>query len=99
MMNSFVQCWSAVRLVPPGTPIAPWSVAGRAKTTFHVLQIGPASIAISPADGDPREIPKADFQKVYDVWSDYKTGKVKRYQLGFTQNSVYIIGILHHIGM
>lgn len=41
-------------------------------------------------------VPKDDFEKVWEVWADYKRQKVKRYELrDMTRFSKYIISILH----
>ena len=47
-----------------------------------------------------RKVRRMQFEKVFNVWPQYKSGKLKllkRFQLGFTQNSVYVIGILHFV--
>jgi hypothetical protein len=96
---SFAQCWSAVQSIAAGTAIAGWSAAGQATTTFDLVAIGPTSVTVLPANRQSRNVPRSDFEKVYNTWDDYKTRKLKRYELGFTQHSVYIISIFHHIGM
>lgn len=96
---SFSQCWSAVAAIPPGTAIKAWSVAGRAKTTFHFLATNPGSVVVRLASGAGRTVSQSDFTKVYTAWPDYTAQRKKRYELGFSQNSVYVLGILHHIGM
>jgi len=41
-------------------------------------------------------VPRKDFETIWKIWIDYKSQKVKRYELGdMTRFSKYIISIFH----
>ena len=43
-----------------------------------------------------RYIPMADIEKVYQLWDDYRQGRLARHCLrDVTQHSKYIISLLH----
>ena len=45
-----------------------------------------------------QHISKKEFEKVYDIWSAYKSGLVPRHQLrDITRYSTYIISIFHYL--
>ena len=73
---------------------------GRACENYISHSIDCCDFSFSPTGkGQPREIPCSDFEKVYEAWDVYESRSIKRYELGFTQHSVYIISIFHHLGM
>ena len=50
----------------------------------------------SPNARNVQFVPKDDFKKVWEVWADYKSQKVRRYEIrNITRFSKYIISILH----
>lgn len=64
---------------------------------MRVAEIGINYIKIdSPKAETIQVIPKDDFEKVWDVWVDYKNQKLLRNELrDLTRYSKYIISILH----
>jgi hypothetical protein len=96
--SAFDQIWVTIRdNLGSGQRIKAWTVANRAKTTFEILGVDQSSVYVLPERGDERRVPRSDFEKVYRVWESYKNRQINRYQLSFTQHSVYIITILHLI--
>jgi len=95
---TFSQYWTAIQTkLKAGQPMPSWSVAKRATSTFHILKVDSEGVIVAPQDGDPRRVPKRDFERVFEVWPDYKAKKVQRHELGFTQHSTYIITLLHWV--
>ena len=51
-------------------------------------------------NGNERKIAKEDFKRVYDVWHDFVSGKLRCEHLReMTPHATYIIGIFRHLGM
>lgn len=98
VFRSFEECWSAIQRLPVPKTIAAWSVAGRATTQFEVCAVWPNAVDVRPEHGEQRRVGRADFERVFAVWDDYVTKRRDRYTLGFSQNSTYVISILHTIG-
>jgi len=94
-MNTFPEYWDAIQRLRPIGRLSTWSRAGKAKIVFEIVSVDHSSISVNPSNGQTRKITRSDFESVFDVWDDYKAGKVKRHELSFSVNSSYIITLLH----
>jgi hypothetical protein len=96
MTNSFTEYWSVIQSgLVAGQPLRSRSAANRAKTVFHILKTESSGVIVKPENGDPRQVPKRDFERVFELWDDYKKLRINRHELGFTQHSTYIITLLY----
>jgi hypothetical protein len=95
----FEHAWAAIQnQLRCGKELKAWSVKGRAKTSFEICCVTSDSIYIQPQNGNERRVPRSDFEKIFQVWSDYKGGRVQRQKLrDISQNSTYVITVLHWI--
>jgi hypothetical protein len=72
-----------------------WSQAGRARSHFGIVEVKPSGITVKTNKG-LRRVPRKDFEIIFPLWPDYKTGKVRRHELrDFSHNTVYVLGIFH----
>src|SRR5262249_3751151 len=95
--TSFQQCWASLRAaVHAGMTIPPWSAKGGSKTPVKILEVGDGSIDVEAGNGTARKVPRADFERIFEVWPQYKVGERNRKNLQeITFNSVYVISVLH----
>ena len=98
-MSEFRAVWQGMQTVlKPGTEIKNWTAFhSYLGDTMTVVDVREKSISVdTPKAKDIQVVPKEDFERVWEVWSDYKAQKVKRYELrDMTFYSKYIISILH----
>jgi hypothetical protein len=98
-MTTFDTVWSYLHTnLKVGTDIKNWTAFhGYLGDNMKVIAIRDNYIEIdAPKAKSVQIVPKDDFEKVWRVWSDYKTQKVRRYELrDVTRFSKYIISILH----
>ena len=96
MEPSFSEYWAIIQHeVPIEEALPAWSVASQAKTKFEITNVMPSLVIVRPENGRERKVPKSDFQSVFGIWDDYKSRRMPRHQLGFSQHSTYIISIFH----
>jgi hypothetical protein len=64
---------------------------------MKVVKVTQNSIVIDPPKAKGlQHVPKGDFEKVWETWPAYKSGKFKWQEFTLlTRFSVYIIAILH----
>ena len=98
-MISFDAVWSFLqKRLKTGTILNNWSTyQGYLKGTVTVTGIHSDNIEVDPPDAkNVQAVPKADFEKVWNIWVDYKKQAVKRHELKpITRYSTYIVSILH----
>ncbi len=93
---TFTQYWRTIQdHLSTGQIMHAWSVRGRARSVFSILAKDPSKITVAPQNGKPRPVTRHDFEQVYEVWPAYRDRKKPRHELGFSQNSTYIVTILH----
>ena len=81
-----------------GTTIKNWTAFhGYLGDTMTVASVRENYIEVAPPKAENSQlVPKGDFQKVYEVWTEYKAQKVQRKEVReMTRYSKYIISILH----
>lgn len=98
-MNSFDEIWRYIQTnLKPEMKIKNWTVLkGNLKDTMTIKRVNDHSVQVDPPKAKNLQVvPKEDFEIVWEVWSDYKSQKVKRYEIrNMTWKSKYIISILH----
>lgn len=98
-MNSFESVWAFFQAhLIPGTKVKNWTAfRGYLGDTMTIVRVNQQAIKVdAPKAKTIQIVPIEDFEYVWDVWSDYKVKKVKRYELrDMTRFSKYIISILH----
>ncbi len=73
-----------------------WTVAGRSRTVFGIVAVTTSGITVKTEKGKDRLISRSDFEKVFELWQDYKKGNAQRKELrDLVFNSAYVLGILH----
>jgi hypothetical protein len=97
-MASFEKMWDYLQSnLEPGTQIRNWTVL---KDYFGddmiIVKVNPNHIDVDPPQAKNLQVvPKKDFGKVWDVWSNYKRRITLRKELAeMTRYSKYIISIL-----
>ena len=97
-MKTFELLWlDLVRHLKPGLTIDNWTaLRGNLGDQMTVVGIRDRYIEIgAPNAKSVQRVPKADFEKVWEVWSDYKSQKLPRHKIrDMTLFSKYIISIL-----
>jgi len=80
-----------------GQTLISWSRSGRVKgTSFTIDEISNAAIEVSGKTfKSPRRISRSDFEYVADKWGPYLNGQLRRDELNRSQNTTYILTILH----
>jgi hypothetical protein len=100
-VSTFDSYWHTILTsLAPGTSIWNWTaLKGNLGDEMMVVEVSPESVVIkTPKAKDLQNIPKKDFQKVWELWSSYKLGQVQRQQIReITFYSKYIISILHWV--
>jgi len=98
-MSEFESIWKNLqRRLEVGTVVKNWTAfSGDLGDSMTVTNIDETSIEIeAPKAMNLQNVPRGDFEKVWEVWKDYKAQKVKRYELrDMTRFSKYIISLLH----
>ncbi len=101
MSQAFEAVWARIiQRLRPGETIRNWGLArdytGR---TFKIEHVGNSSILVFGGKmKSARNVTKGDFANIYAVWDAYRVGKYPRGEMmSLSQNSTYIISILHHI--
>jgi hypothetical protein len=100
---SFTHTWSFIQSnLKPGENIDNQTfLKGRFGENFTVDFIDPNNVHIVVASTQTiQQIPRVDFDKIYKVWDQYKTGTYRRQMIRFlTRYSKYIISIFYWIEM
>jgi hypothetical protein len=98
-MKAFETVWADLQAnLAVGTVIRNWTVLHRYMGQDMVVNdVQENYIKIDPPNAQTiQRVPKEDFEKVWRVWPDYKSGTFKRGQFqDVTRYSKYIISILH----
>jgi hypothetical protein len=98
-MTKFETVWAYLQdHLKAGISITNWSAfRGYFGGQMMVDRVREHSIVVdTPKAKNLQTVPKDDFKSVWKVWSDYKSNKVKRYELrDMTRYSKYVISILH----
>jgi hypothetical protein len=98
-VTSFDEIWNYLQSnLKPGAQIRNWTAfGGYLGDEMTVTRVSDEHVKVdAPSARNVQVVPKEDFKEVWEVWSGYKTLKVKRYELrDMTRYSKYIISILH----
>jgi hypothetical protein len=98
-MKTFEQLWlDLVRNLKPGLTIDNWTAfRGNLGDKMTVVGIRDGYIEIeAPKAKTIQRVPKDDFERIWEVWSDYQSQKMPRHKIrDMTLYSKYIISILH----
>lgn len=96
---TFQQAWDLVRqTLRKGETVPVWSAAGQTRSApFKIVSVGWSAIEVDPpAASKTWRIDRSEFEKVFRVWDDYCSRRVRRDQLrDLTHYSTYIVSILH----
>lgn len=96
---SFEKTWQAVRTrLKVGILIPNWTtLKGYLGDTMKIEAVSLDQIVIdAPKAKNLQKVSKEDFEVIWQVWANYKSGKVKRSELiEYTRHSKYVISILH----
>ena len=82
----------------PRTIIPNWTVdKGYFGGTITIVNLSDDVIEVEVATAKNNQmVRKADFEEVWQIWENYKSGEFKRGQMTpLTRNSKYVISILH----
>jgi hypothetical protein len=97
----FTEFWMVVQgRLQPGQRIRNWTAAkGFLGDDFKVVLIEPSHVEVdSPNAETMQRVSKNDFRIMFDHWSDYCSGRVKRSDLvKLTRVSKYTMSILRHL--
>jgi hypothetical protein len=98
-MTTFDSVWSQLQSsLKPGTVIKNWTVLrGYLGDTMKIAGVRSGYIEVdAPLASTTQHISKKEFEKVWEIWPEYKGGKFPRNQMrDITWFSKYIISILH----
>lgn len=98
-MKTFELLWpDLVSHLKPGSIIDNWTAfRGDLGDKMTVVGIRDGYIEIeAPKAKSIQRVTKDDFEKVWEIWSDYKSQKIPRHEIrDMTLYSKYIISILH----
>lgn len=98
-MASFETVWKYIQVnLKPGSEIKNWTAfKGFLGDSMTIGGIRGNYIEVeAPKAENILNVSKKDFESVWEVWSDYKSQKVKRMELTpITRFSKYIISIFH----
>lgn len=96
---AFQEFWSLLQSrLKNGTEVPNWTAArGLLGDAFRVTSVMPRQVTVETAGAEhTQKISSSDFKAVYDVWSSYCEGSVRREQIrDMTRYSKYVISILH----
>jgi hypothetical protein len=85
----------------PGALVRNWGLSrGDTGGTFIIDDIERSAIVVRGGKMvEPRLVSKGEFEKLYAVWDQYLAGSLPRSKmLPLSQNTTYILSILHLIG-
>jgi hypothetical protein len=98
LMKTFELLWpDLIRHLKLGLAVKNWTVLrGYLGDEMTVVGIDDEHIEIrAPKAKTIQRVPKTDFEKVWEVWSDYKSQKLPRFEIrDMTPYSKYIISML-----
>ena len=99
MQPSFEQTWRGITsTLKPGMEISNWTVLkGKLGGTITINAIEPEVILVeSPNAKSIQRVSKDKFELIWNVWEDYKKGRIQRQEMTHNNfHSKYIISILH----
>lgn len=98
-MSGFEPVWaSLIANLKPGTTIKNWTILkGDLGDQMTIVSIRQNYVEVdTPRATNNQVVPKSDFERVWEVWPDYKAQKLRRYEIrDMTRFSKYIISIFH----
>lgn len=96
MSNAY---WQQVQSIKTRAHVAHWSVLkGKLNSSFCVLDVDDHGITVETAPGTERRISRTEFDKVAEIWPEYKERRVPRHRLNESSvNSTYILSLLHFV--
>ncbi len=98
-MTIFDSVWSWLQgNLKSGQAVKNWTASGKyLGDTMKIVGVRSGYIEVNPPNAACTQmVPKKDFMKVWEVWSDYKSGKLPRSAIGEKiRYTKYIISILH----
>src|SRR5690349_55207 len=98
-MRTFKQLWTHLtQHLKVGTTVKNWTVLrGYLGDEMTVVSVSDRHIEIkAPNAKTTQRVPETDFEKVWEIWSEYKSQKFPRHQVrDMTLFSKYIISIFH----
>jgi hypothetical protein len=99
----FSEVWTAVRgKLQPGERVRNWTAAkGFLGDDFTVVRIDSSHIEIDAPNAETiQRVSKKDFEVMFDHWSVYCSGQMKRQDLiKLTRVSKYTMSILRHLNV
>jgi hypothetical protein len=91
--------WSKVlarKMKLKGQKLVSWSRSGRAKAVpFAVDDISTSAVEVNGPTFKRRRISSSDFEYIAERWEPYLKGQLRRDELNRSQNTTYILTILH----
>lgn len=97
--RSFEETWTLIRRkCYSGLQIPNWTQArGNLGDTMVINAVSDTAISFdAPRAKNIQHAPRKDFETLWNIWPDYLSGKVKRYEIrDLTRFSKYIISTLH----
>jgi hypothetical protein len=74
-MDSFDKCWQDIlTMLRPMPEMYAWQ-AGRARSYFGIVEVGPGGVTVKTSKG-LRRVPRKAFEIVFPLLPDFKNGKV-----------------------
>lgn len=100
--NSFDNTWNKIQQLSNGTEIKNWTYHSGflPKGDFTIVSKDKETIVIDTPDAkNLQNVPKKDFQKVFEIWDDYVNGNYPRSKIrdNLSYYSKYIISIFHSV--
>jgi hypothetical protein len=96
---AFTDVWGSLRVnLRGGTVIPNWTVKhGPLGDDFKIVDVADDVVIIdAPRATKAQQIPRANFEEVYNRWDDYRRGALPRsFFTPVTRYSKYIISIMH----
>ncbi len=100
-MSSFEDIWNSIlSTIREGDIVLNWGeVRGYTGRTFEVNLVHRSWIGVRGGKMTvPRNISRAEFQKIHAIWDDYVAGNYHRAKMGaLSQNTSCILSILHRV--
>ncbi|HOH20775.1 MAG TPA: hypothetical protein PKX41_14010 [Anaerolineaceae bacterium] len=99
MAEFFNKIWEKLMVVlTPGLMIPNWTeLKGYMGDTMRIMSVSEEAIVVqAPLAKHLQRIPRDDFEKFWQIWEDYQSGRIPRGEITeLTRYSKYIISILH----
>jgi hypothetical protein len=99
MTDSFEMTWRLlIDRLNPGMTLPNWTVLkGYLGDDMNIVHVDKDEIVIDPPKAKTLQYIKRDeFERIWEIWPDYKAGKLQRQKIReMTYHSKYIFSILH----